>query len=489
MNFIEKAKQLYNNKYDYSKVVYKNCGTKVCIICPHHGEFFQRPNDHLKGHGCKQCGILKRSADRRMSVDDFIDASNKTHNNKYDYSKVVYKNCETKVCIICPHHGEFKQRPYNHKKGEGCPFCSKTKKTQRMTDMNKDNILSKEEFIQKAKIIHGSAYDYSLVNYIGMHYKVCIICPIHGEFWQLPHNHLQPNQCPKCTNSGVSNKEIEVLDFIRSNSSYDVYSNDRSIIGLELDIYVPQIQAAFEFNGLYWHSEIFKENNYHIQKTKMCEEKGIHLIHIYEDDWNNRQEIVKSRILSLMGQNKRIYARQCDCRILDSKTTKDFLNINHIQGNVYGKVNLGLFYKDEVMAVMTFGNLRTNLGNHHIEDIWELLRFCNKINTSVVGGASKLFKYFRKHYNPITVMSYADRSWTMNNGNTVYDHLGFTFHSTTRPNYFYVVNGVRKNRFNFRKDILVKQGFNKMESERSIMRSRKIYRIYNSGNLKYVWNK
>lgn len=157
--------------------------------------------------------------------------------------------------------------------------------------------------------------------------------------------------------------------------------------------------------------------------------------------------------------------------------------------NVGTKISLGLYHQDELVSVMTFGELRKNLGNVAQENKYELLRFCNKLNITVLGGANKLFKYFVKIYSPEEVVSYADRSWTFNNGNTLYDKLGFKSKEVTKPNYFYVVDGVRRNRFNFRKDVLVKQGFDSNKSEREIMFERDIYRIYNSGNLRYVWSK
>ena len=135
---------------------------------------------------------------------------------------------------------------------------------------------------------------------------------------------------------------------------------------------------------------------------------------------------------------------------------------------------------------MTFGKQRKNMGNKSEENTYELLRFCNKLNTSVIGGASKLFKYFIDNYKPEEIITYADRSWSQGN---LYRKLGFDFIYETQPNYYYVVDGIRKNRFNFRKDILIKDGFDPNKTEREIMLERKIYRIYDSGQLKFIWKK
>ena len=125
--FIKKAKKIHGDKYDYSKVEYKNYGTKVCIICPEHGEFWQTPNNHLYGYGCKKCANKKLSDRLKLTNIEFIERVKRIHGDKYDYSKVEYDNAHKKVCIICPKHGEFWQTPDKHLRGEGCPFCNESK--------------------------------------------------------------------------------------------------------------------------------------------------------------------------------------------------------------------------------------------------------------------------------------------------------------------------------------------------------------------------
>ena len=184
--FIEKARKVHENKYDYSKTEYKNWLTPVCIICPEHGEFWQSPNNHLSGCGCLKCSLVRRSISQTSNKDEFIEKACKVHENKYDYSKVKYVDAKTKVCIICPEHGEFWQTPNSHLGGKGCPVCSGNKP------------LTTEEFIEKARQVHNNKYDYSKVDYKGTNFKVCIICPEHGEFWQTPSSHLKGSECPKC---------------------------------------------------------------------------------------------------------------------------------------------------------------------------------------------------------------------------------------------------------------------------------------------------
>ena len=187
--FIERARKVHGDKYDYSKVEYVNTETKVCIICPIHGEFWQSPHSHLNGIGCKYCAYSKNSEIMKYTLEEFLKRARKIHGDKYDYSKTIYENCDKKTTIICKIHGEFLITPNNHLHGHGCPKCSRK------------HHYTNEEWIALARQVHGDKYDYSKVEYKSAKEKVCIICPTHGEFWQMPSNHLHPKhpqECPLC---------------------------------------------------------------------------------------------------------------------------------------------------------------------------------------------------------------------------------------------------------------------------------------------------
>jgi len=285
-----------------------------------------------------------------------------------------------------------------------------------------------------------------------------------------------------------SKVEIELLNFIKKYYLKNIITGSKKIIkGYELDIYLPDINLAFEFNGLYWHNELNKDKNYHLNKTELCEKLGIQLIHIWEDNWEYKKSIVKSIILNKLNKTKnKIFGRKTKVKeITDNNQVKEFLENNHLQGYVASSTKIGLFYNDELVSLMTFGKKRRIMNSVGVDGVYEMYRFCNKLNFNIIGGASKLFKYFIKMYKPIEILSYADRSYS--NGN-LYKQLGFKFVGATSPNYFYVVNRRRKYRFGFRKSILIKDGYDPNKSEREIMLERKIYRIYNSGNLKYIFN-
>lgn len=291
--------------------------------------------------------------------------------------------------------------------------------------------------------------------------------------------------CNPIGNITESKIELFIEDFlIESNLKYD--KNNRKIIsGKEIDFYIPEAKIGIEVNGLFWHSDKFKESYYHLNKTKEAESKGILLIHIFEDEILYKPETVKSRLRSIFGLNEnRIFARNCKIKEISKKESGKFMKENHLQGNAGCNVSFGLYYNENLVSVMTFGGLRKSLGSNNKNGHWELIRFCNKANTSVIGGASKLFNKFIEKYKPENVISYCDRRWS--NGD-FYTKIGFTLDSETKPNYYYFKNGIRESRFKYRKDVLVKMGFSPDKSESEIMLDRGYMRIYDCGSYKFKW--
>lgn len=476
---IQKANEIHNNKYDYSLITdYKDRGNKYKIICPTHGVFEQTFKNHLKGQGCPICGKELNIEHRRYTLEEFIAKAKDVHGDKYDYSNSVYRGSSVKILISCPEHGYFWQIPKNHLYGQGCPMCGNESSGNKQA-------LTTDEFIAKAKEVHGDRYDYSKVDYTNIKTKVVITCKKHGNFEQLPYNHLSGNGCPKCMPL-YSNKEEEVYNFIKDELGIsDVIHRERTILnGQELDICCPGQKIAIEFDGLFWHCETKKDKNYHLNKTEECFKQGYRLIHIFEDEWNFKQDIVKSLLRNIFNKTEnRIYARNCVIKEIDGSISNKFLEENHVQGKCSSTIKIGLFYNDELVSLMTFGKSRYFKTN--CKSKYELLRFCNKLNTSVIGGASKLFKYFINEYKPSEIITFADRRFSIGG---LYNKLGFTLDHISRPGYYYVVRNRRSYRFNFRKSELVKKyGCPNDMSEHEFCLSQGIYRIYDCGNLCYKW--
>jgi hypothetical protein len=285
--FIIQANSIYHNKYDYSKTKYINSITEIIIICKIHGEFKLTPNKHLGGQGCKKCNF-----NYVKNTEKFIEQANIIHNYKYDYSKTNYINNYTKVIITCKIHGDFKQTPANHISGRGCYFCS-------LEDKSYDT----NEFIRKASLIHNNKYDYSKSIYIRATSVLIIICPIHGEFKQTANQHLTGHGCRKCAALSISKPEIEWLDclnILEENRQKRIKIKNKIF---KVDGFDPETNTVYEFYGDFWHgnpsrylSEDINLANkrsfgdlYHatIEREELLKSAGYNLITIWESDYKN----------------------------------------------------------------------------------------------------------------------------------------------------------------------------------------------------------
>ena len=287
-DFVKKANEIHKDKYDYSKVDYINKKTKVCIICPEHGEFWQTPEKHIdRAQGCPKC------SGRGKTTEDIIEDFRKIHGDKYDYSKVDYKKWNIKVCIICPEHGEFYMRPNHHLKGIGCPKCS-----------DKYH-MSTDEYIEKANRIHSHKYDYSETVYINNKSNVYIICPKHGGFWQNAKHHLKGSGCPLCCQSHLERDTEKFL--VEKEIKYEREKRFEWLGRQRLDFYLPEYNSAIECQGIQHFkpvsfggnldaNELFKQIRRNDERKKLlCLQNGIKLFYANfdEDIVNKLNNIIK----------------------------------------------------------------------------------------------------------------------------------------------------------------------------------------------------
>ena len=296
--------------------------------------------------------------------------------------------------------------------------------------------------------------------------------------------------CPNCDKINSSFFQKEIYDYVNYllGNSVDIQINDRKILyPKELDIVIPSLNLAIECNGLVWHSEIIGHKNkvYHLNKSKASIFKGYKLIHIFENEWNNKQSIVKSMLSMALGkiQNK-VHGRDCEIKEIDSSTCSIFLDENHIQGMDHSSIKLGLFHNKELVSVMTFVKSRFD---KKVE--LEMSRFCNKLNCHTHGGASKLFTYFIKNYNPQSIVSYSDRRYFDGN---LYVKLGFRFVYNSSPNYHYIIDNYQslQNRMAWQKHKLSKKLkiFDPTLTEWENMKNNGFDRIWDCGCGKWIWN-
>lgn len=296
--FIEKAKKIHGDKYNYSKFIYINSQIKGIIICPTHGEFLQTPNSHLRKSECPICGNQQGHQKQTSNINIFIKKARQIHGLKYDYSKSKYINNKIKIEIICPHHGSFFQKPNNHiSLKHGCFECGRNITLSFI-------IKNTDDFIQKANLIHNNLYDYSKVNYIRSNIPVEIICKKHGSFFQKPNNHLNGNECPKCKcGYKVSKSQIEFLNYLNLKNQNIILKEWKR---KKVDGYDPKTNTIYEFLGDYWHGNPEKYNlnniNKNVKRTfgylyqdtfkkfDKLKSFGYNIKYIWELDWNRFKE-------------------------------------------------------------------------------------------------------------------------------------------------------------------------------------------------------
>ena len=298
--FLNQAIKIHGDNYDYSlsKIDYEGAFKKVRIICKKHGEWRQTPDNHINDKkGCYYCGLEKLSKHFSRTQDEFITLANNVHNNKYDYSEVIYKGADEKIKIICKKHGIWEQTAHSHLKGHNCPKCT-------------GNIpLTKKEFVDRARNIHGDIYDYSLSNYINAHTKVLIKCKEYGVFKQTPTDHIHSNGkgCSKCVES-VGERFIRL--FLEKNNIEYIYQKKfddcKFVKQLIFDFYLPKQNILIEYDGIQhfeplsifggekaFQKQLIKDDI----KNVYCKDMSIKLLRINFDKLNHIEEILIDEIL------------------------------------------------------------------------------------------------------------------------------------------------------------------------------------------------
>lgn len=328
--------------------------------------------------------------------------------------------------------------------------------------------------------------EYKGTEYYILYKFQCCVCK--NEFEDTLYSGNIP-RCLKCHphNRFYSEVENEIDIFIKGLGISTERHNRNVLNGNEIDILLPDLKIGIECNGIVWHSELFgkKDKMYHLNKTTMANEKCIRLIHIMDWEWTNKNELIKSIISSIVGKTKRIHARECEIKILSESEKSNFIEKNHIQGNDKSSIKIGLFKINELVSAMTFCKSRYDKKYEY-----EMSRFCNKMNVSVVGGASKMFLYFIKTYCPSSIVSYCDKRFFSGG---VYLACGMKKVKDTPPGYFYFHknNYVPINRIKFQKHKLksVLKVYDPALTEWENMQLNGYDRIWDCGHYKYEWIK
>ena len=326
--------------------------------------------------------------------------------------------------------------------------------------------------------------------------KECHKC--NEKFFLIPpmiyYNRLR-NHTETCTNLvsiGGHNSGTTLELFVRNIlDTYNIHyiENDRKILkGKELDIYIPGHKLAIECNGIYWHSVQHKNINniYHFNKWKECKDQDIQLLTIWEDQIINKPEIIEGIIKSHLGiYEHQVGARKCILKEVSSKESNKFLEKNHLQGKINGSIRLGLYYQDELISLMIFGTKRVALGNKGNKDAYELYRYCNKLGWQIQGGASRLFKHFLDSYPESVIESFSSNDISIGD---LYKKLKFELIDIQKGSYWYIDKQMnRHHRYSFRKDVLVKEGYDPNKTESEITEELGLLKIYDSGQQKWIY--
>ena len=477
-DYMSRVLAIHGKKYDYSKLVYKAAKVPVEVICREHGSFFIVPTSFTsRGSGCSKC--VGRGA-------DWVDRFKSIHGDLYDYSKVKYIGKDLKVSIGCSVHGEFFQSPDNHFRGkQGCPKCKGSK-------IRKSKQLTFEVFKERAQAIHPDKFTYEAVEWSNMQMPTVAVTCEHGTNMQRPVNHLSGQiTCNKCGNMKSQDEEA-IADFL---AQYTVVErrNRQIIAPKEIDIYLPEFKMGIEYHGLYWHSSPRTHSNYHREKYEAANKAGIRLVQIFEDEWLDKQDIVKNRLLAFIGKAPQYQARKLKLSQIPMSEARPFLVATHIQGAGVASYCYALKDEENIVAVATFGKARSGaMTGAKVEGRWEVTRYAS--TGRVQGGFSRLLKQFKTEVDPNEIISYCDLRY---GDGKLYEATGFTLASITEPDYWWVPKGEVKRipRYSVQKHKLAdpKHQLNKFyaptKTENEICTEAGWSKIHGVGSQKWIWSK
>ena len=479
--WIAQCNAAHNSKYDYALWTLETIAwhKKVPITCPIHGRFEQRLGSHIKGSGCKECANHDRKLANTKSITSYIADATAVHGHKYDYSLIPDGTPNhVSVSIICADHGTFHTTLNQHiQSAIGCPLCKRLA-TQAQELINYGVPHQKQRSLGKYVIEQLGDIEWIVDQNRNLGKSLATIASELGCSTTIICRRLQAAEQKVRMITGVSKGEREIRNVIKSLDIEAEYSDRTIIAPKELDIVIESHKLAIEYCGLYWHSNTFKDNGYHLNKLKAANTAGYRLVTIYEDEWKASPSIVTEKLKQILGKSDRptIFGRKCSVVELNRNQKNEFFDVNHIQGSGPGSLTYGLTYDGQVVAAMTFIK--------KVSDRWDLNRFATSHN--IPGGFSKLLKHFERNNVWQEIVSFADRRWSEGG---VYTKNGFALDSTSPPDYSYIVNNKTVHKFNFRHKNLSKilgDDYDPNLSELENTARAGYTRIYNCGLLRYI---
>ena len=430
-------------KYDFSNARYLGALERVQgIICTKHGEFSQYPAQLRKnGAGCPSCGSEARSNTRRMSTEQYLNLVKDLHKDKgYVYNNLCLKGINSKITVLCPHHGQFIISANHHLyRKQGCPICESENRKTRILNYRHLSSSSKiknteVDFFHRCSDAHSGFYAYPEQPYLGAKQKIRIVCPEHGEFTQAAWAHLSGKGCKSC---GHRSKGEDALYKFLSDNIKAIRGVRSELDGRkEIDVWIPDLKIGVEYHGLYHHLTS-KKGLVHREKWELAQKAGVRLVQIFEDEWLDKQDIVKARLLAFIGKAEKRDARKLNLKVVQWAEAKAFLNSTHIQGCGSSGLSYGLYEGATLIAIATFGKSRSGaMTGAKTEGEYEVLRYAS---IGVVrGGFTKLLSKFIKTYSPSKIISYCDLRYGTGG---LYEKAGFKLEAITPPDYWWVPRG------------------------------------------------
>jgi len=500
-----------NSRYiGFEKGYEKTCSRHCGILLSRPGGIEQRKKNTLEKYGVEhttqldsvkkkmvKTNLEKYGVESYAKTDEFINKIKKTNTEKYGVefplqnNKIYNKLRSTMI------------ETWGNDNSSKIPEIIEMKKRKSIEKYGVEYSVLRKDVREKIKNtitnninnFYKNLYPNEFLGYKLDENKVSLRClndPTHiyecQTYFLLQRKRRSHESCLICNpiNNKISNGHQQIIDFLLSlDPNLNIIINDRkNLQGLEIYIYLPDYQLGIEYHGIYWHSELHKTKTYHLEKYLKAKERGIDLIQIWEDTFLDKGEVIKSILKNRLGiVTHKIGARQCVIKSITSKIANDFLEINHLQGSCVSSIRYGLYYGNELLCVATFGKGRVNLGNK--KDEWEILRLATQVDWVVTGGLIKLFKHFINEINPTRVISYSDNDLFTG---SIYQKLGMSLESDKLPSYTWSDGFIRKNRWGFRKDKLVKEGADPSLTEVEIMQERGWFRCYSAGQKKWIIN-
>lgn len=525
---VTRSRSVHGDKYEYKEMFHDGRYLKLRIVCPEHGEFVQTASNHYIGRGCQKC----TGKHPQYTLEDVEAIAREKYQFNYTYRKLVRGGKYPMLHLTCQKHGEFEQHLYNHLAGKGCEKCGEERvqldaealvqlkyqqgiKLVREVERNNYNqrqLLLKcdihGEFImplqsvskgfncpkcanitrgensrltlsdvkQIAELVHGNKYKYRDVVFNGKHTRVIATCDKHGDFEQKTDNHLRGQGCPVCK---FGKAEQEFKQFISSLTETQTEARLDPDSQMRWDVYAPNENLAFEFNGTYWHSDKFKSSTYHRDKYRKAADKGIRTMTIYEDEWQYQKPAVESAIRAALGKTiGKLHARKLYIVVPSAADANYFFDKYHIQKQPTGSRFIALCQEGEIKAVLAYALKKPGRGRSYDDSYCEITRYASSVQ--VVGGFSRLLKHVLNTYPSIEkVYTFSDVRFF---SGKMYAKLGFVVEQELRPDYFYIKGGRRFHKANAKKDRL--GGPEELgELERAELNG--LHRVYDCGKLRW----